>query len=329
MISNIFKEKKPVIFTGITPTGDLTIGHYLGVIKNLIELQESYNMIVMIADLHALTTVDGNKNNYAKSSREMAATLYACGLKEDSCKIFVQSEVSGHLELSYFLSSYSSIGKISNMIQYKEKLRINNNSSFPLLYYPILMASDILLYDADLVVVGKDQKQHLEFTKYLASKFNFHNGNVLKVPKFFIAKNGSKIMDLREPLKKMSKTCKNSIFILDDERVISSKIMKSKTDSEGKIFFNEKSKPGISNLLVIYSCITGYDISYSEKIFADKNYSFLKKETAKEVISKLSLIKKKRKKTLENIDHILSKNCEVLRKIASEKIKLIKENIFL
>lgn len=329
MMENEFKENKPTIFTGITPTGGLTIGHYLGVIRNLINLQKNYNIVLMIADLHALTTICEKKNDYAKISRDMAATLYACGLKEENCKIFIQSEISAHLELSYFLSSYSSIGKLSNMIQYKEKLKNKEISSFPLLYYPILMASDMLLYDADLVIVGEDQKQHLEFAKYLANKFNSHNGNVLKTPKFFIAKSGSKIMDLQDPSKKMSKSCKTSIFILDDEETIKKKIMRSKTDSEGKVFFDKEKKPGISNLLTIYSCFSDQETYSLEKYFSDKSYSFFKEELVKEVNSKFSLLNKKRKKILKSIDFTLSENCKYLKKIASAKVNLIKENIFL
>jgi tryptophanyl-tRNA synthetase len=204
-------RKKPTIFTGITPTGKLTLGHYFGVIKELLTLQKNFEIIIMIADLHAITNISQEKINYKENSKEMAATLYACGLDKEKCKIFIQSDIAEHLEFSYFLSAYCSMSKLSNMIQYKEKSKKQNDSSLSLFYYPVLMASDILMYDVDFVIVGKDQKQHLEFSKNIAERFNRSNSDSLKIPKFLFSKNGSKIMGLQNPSKKMSKSNSDNI----------------------------------------------------------------------------------------------------------------------
>ncbi|HXN54387.1 MAG TPA: tryptophan--tRNA ligase [Mycoplasmatales bacterium] len=325
------KVNKFRIFTGITPTGNLTIGHYFSIIKNLLNLQnnENYEILIMIADLHALTIVSDNQIDYKKKSKEIAEILYACGFNEEKCKIFIQSEITEHLELSYFLSSYCSIGRLENMIQYKEKAKKDNSSSFSLLYYPILMASDILLYDSDLIIVGKDQKQHLEFAKYIAGKFNKRNPELLKIPDFFIAKNGSKIMSLHDPSKKMSKSNSDNILILEDDNKIREKIMKAKTDSEGKIYFDRIKKPGVSNLLTIYSCLFNCKIDDAEKFFSEKSYSNLKEAIIEKLINKFSEIRKNIRFSPEEIDKKLLENNKFLKKISSEKLKVIKNKLSL
>lgn len=325
MINN--KNTKPILFTGITSTGTLTLGHYFGVIQHLIKLQDDYQIFLMIADLHALTTISDKRVNYKEKTREIASLLYSCGLKEDNCKVFVQSQIKEHLELSYFLSSYCSVGRLNNMIQYKEKSKENQKPGFSLLSYPVLMASDILLYDADLVVVGKDQKQHLEFTEYLANKFNFDNENCLKIPNFSIPNLGSKIMGLKNPLKKMSKSGNDYISLLDLEDSVKNKVMKAETDSEGKVYFDAVNKPGISNLLVIYSILKNLKIEDSEKIFSNLNYSDFKfsvsnciNETLKDIQCNYNFYHSK-------IDVMLEKNNLEVRKIAEKNINKIKEKI--
>lgn len=323
----INKRKKPILFTGITPTGTLTAGHYLGVVRHLVQLQEKYQIFFMIADLHALTTISEKRLNYKERTQEIASLLYACGLKEKNCKIFVQSEIKEHVELSYLLSSYCTVSKLKNMIQYKEKSLEGKNTSVSLLYYPILMAADILLYGADLVIVGKDQKQHLELTKYLVNKFNFKNNGVLKIPEFSISSFGSKIMGFKNPLKKMSKSGNDYIAILDDSFSVREKIMRAETDSEEKIYYDLKNKPGISNLLTIYSCFKNMQIDEVEKFFTNCTYKDLKESLIDLINSKLSKIQDKFGTYKINIDNLIKKNNNKIRRLAILNIKRIKEEI--
>jgi tryptophanyl-tRNA synthetase len=321
------KKKKPILFTGITPTGTLTIGHYLGVVRHLVQLQKKYQIFFMIADLHALTTISDKGLNYKERTQEIASLLYACGLKEENCKIFVQSEIKEHVELSYFLSSYCAVGKLKNMIQYKEKSLEGKNTSASLLYYPILMAADILLYNADLVIVGKDQKQHLELTKYLINKFNFKNNGIFKIPEFLIPSLGSKVMGLKNPLKKMSKSENDYIAILDDSFSVRKKIMRAETDSEEKIYYDPKNKPGISNLLTVYSCFNNIQIDEAEKFFTNCTYKNLKESLIDLINGKLSKIQDKFEIYKINIDNLIKKNNNKIRKLAILNIKRIKKEI--
>jgi tryptophanyl-tRNA synthetase len=321
------KKKKPILFTGITPTGTLTIGHYLGVVRHLVRLQEEYQIFFMIADLHALTTISERRLDYKERTQEIASLLYACGLREENCRIFVQSEIKEHVELSYLLSSYCAVGKLKNMIQYKEKSLEGENTSVSLLYYPILMAADILLYDADLVIVGKDQKQHLELTKYLVNKFNFENNRVLKIPEFSISSFGSKIMGFKNPLKKMSKSGDDYVAILDDLFSVRKKIMRAETDSEEKIYYDPKNKPGISNLLTIYSCFSNMQIDEVEKLFANHTYKSLKESLINLVGSKLSKIQDMFGMYKISIDNLIRENNDSVRKLAILNIERIKKEI--
>ncbi len=322
-------NKKPLLFTGITATGTLTLGHYIGVIQHLVKLQEKYQIFLMIADLHALTTISEKRIPYDDRTREITALLYACGLREENCKIFVQSQVSAHLELAYFLSSYCSTGRIVNMIQYKQKSGGSREASLSLLSYPVLMASDILLYEADLVIVGRDQKQHLELASYLAGKFNANNNNYLKVPTFLIPEQGSKIMGLRDPLKKMSKTSSDYIGILDSDEEITRKVMRAETDSEATIYYDEQKKPGVTNLLTIYSQLGALDTREVERQFLASSYNQLKLALIELLKNSLEPVRKSFAVHYERVDQVLAKNnCEI-RQIATERIRKIKKNLSL
>ena len=237
---------KPRFFTGIQPTGTLTLGHYLGIIHHALLLQEEYEIIIMIADLHALTTPN-QRINYQEKAREIASLLYACGLKEENCKIFIQSQIKEHLELAWFLSSHVAVNELKNKSQYKNKIKEKNQKtgSLTLLSYPVLQAADIFLYieqeENDLVIVGQDQQQHCELATTLARKFNnFYQAKLLKVPQFNIPELGSKIMGLRNPEKKMSKSENDYIALLDNPEVVKKKIKRAKmdSDSENKIHYN-------------------------------------------------------------------------------------------
>lgn len=319
-------KQKPILFTGITPTGTLTIGHYLGVIKHLLAMQSEYQIFLMIADLHALTS-SKQQVDYKKNSRELAALIYACGVQQQNCHIFIQSQVKEHVELSYLLASYCSVGKLTNMIQYKEKSLEKKGAVASLLYYPILMAADILLYSADLVIVGKDQKQHLELTTYIANKFNASHKNILKVPKFSIASSGSKIMSLRDPIRKMSKSNDDHLAILDDQRTVERKIMKAETDSEERIYYDIASKPGISNLLTIYSCFADLSTVQVEEKFKNASYADLKKALVEVVNCSLSEIQANFQLYHGNIDRDLSASSLYLSALARDRMQKIKEEI--
>jgi len=320
-------SQKPRFFTGFQPTGELTIGNYLGVIKNILKFQEKYEIIIMIADLHALT-VPQKEINYQEKCYEMASLLYACGLKKENCKIFVQSEIKEHLELSFYLSPHVTVGKLGDMIQYKEKKKENETGNLSLLSYPVLMAADIFLYDADLVIVGQDQKQHLELTSDIAQKFNsFYEGGLLKIPEFSIPNLGAKIMGLQNPEKKMSKSSKDYISLLDDPESIKKKITTAVTDCENKIYYYSEKKPGISNLLTIYSLLNNQKITESEKDFNSLNYHQFKSQLIILINNKLSDIQIKYKLFLPKIKEILEENSNYLRSLAIKKINLVKKKI--
>ncbi|CAI2168943.1 2365_t:CDS:1 [Funneliformis geosporum] len=228
-------SQKPRFFTGIQATGTLTLGNYLGVIHHILKIQNDYEVIIMIADLHSLT-IPKKEFNYQTKVFEMAALLYGCGLNEN-CKIYVQSSVSEHLELMNLLSPHITVGKLGDMIQYKDKVeKEGGTGNLALLSYPVLMAADIFLYteqEKDLVIVGQDQKQHLELATDLANKFNnFYGKELLKLPKSVIPELGAKIMGLKNPEKKMSKSENDYIGLLDTPQTVKEKFKKAKTDSD-------------------------------------------------------------------------------------------------
>lgn len=326
-IETSHSKQKPILFTGITPTGTLTIGHYLGVIRHLISMQESYQIFLMIADLHALTTTSSQEIDFKAKAHELAALVYACGLQKENCYVFVQSEVKEHVELSYLLSSYCTVSRLTNMIQYKEKSLEKKSASVSLLYYPVLMAADILLYDAELVMVGKDQKQHLELTTYLANKFNATNNKVLKIPNFSIANFGSKIMALKNPTKKMSKSGNDYLAILDDRDSVKKKIMRAETDSEEKVYYDLVNKPGISNLLTIYACFENLQVSEVDKLFTKASYAQLKEAVAEVVSTKLSEIQSAYQLHRRDIASLVAANNLKIRKIAALRIQEIKKQV--
>ena len=288
------------IVSGIQPSGCLTLGNYLGAIKNFVSMQnnasEDDNIFIFIADLHALT-VPQDPAALRKNIRSLAAIYLACGLDPNKSTLFVQSEVTEHSEIAYLLQTISYIGELERMTQYKDKMQKQvAGVSSSLLTYPVLMAGDILLYNADYVPVGEDQRQHLELTRNLAERFNSRFSETFKVPECLIAKVGAKIMSLQDPTKKMSKSDpleKASIFLLDPENVIRKKIASSVTDSDGVIKFDPINKPGISNLLTIYSCSTGKSIDELVEQYKNSGYGDFKKDVADAVINLLMPIQEK------------------------------------
>lgn len=294
------------IFSGIQPSGDLTIGNYFGAIKNWLKLQDEYNCFFCIVDLHAITLRQEPKKLREKILETLAIYI-ASGIDPNKNTLFIQSHVSFHSELSWILNCYTYMGELSRMTQYKEKSsKAGESIPVGLFTYPILMAADILLYNTDLVPVGSDQKQHLELSRDLAERFNTIYSDTFKVPEPYITETSSRIMSLQNPEKKMSKSDENEnsyIKILDDENAIRRKISKSVTDSVGVIDYNNE-QLGIRNLINILVSITGESVESVLSRFEGKGYGVLKSEVSDMLISELSPIQRNVKNLMENKDYL-------------------------
>ncbi len=286
-------ERKKVILSGIQPTGTFTLGNYIGAVRNWGKMQEEYNCAYFIADLHSLT-VRQDPAALRKQTMEAFALLLACGIDPEKSLVFVQSHVPGHAELGWILDCYAQFGELSRMTQFKDKsARHADNVNAGLFTYPVLMAGDILLYQPDFVPVGADQKQHLEFTRDIATRFNNMYGNVFRIPEPYIPKTGARVMSLQDPLKKMSKSDENVngfVSILDDPAVIINKFKRAVTDSEREVVFRE-GKDGINNLMTIYSVITGLSFEQIEKDFEGKGYGDFKLAVGEAVAEQLRPIR--------------------------------------
>lgn len=270
-------EIKKTIFSGIQPSGQFTIGNYLGALRNWVKLQDEYNCLFCSVDMHTIT-VRQTPAELRRRSVEMLALYIAAGVDPEKNILFIQSHVPAHAELAWVLGCYTMFGELSRMTQFKDKSRQHSdNINSGLFTYPVLMAADILLYQTDLVPVGLDQKQHLELTRDIAERFNGVYGDTFKVPEPYISKVGMKIMSLTEPDKKMSKSdlSGGAISVLDKRDDIIRKIKRAVTDSGSEVRYAE-GKDGINNLLTIYSAITGKAIAEAEKEFDGKGYGFFK-----------------------------------------------------
>ena len=265
------------VFSGVQPTGNIHIGNYLGALRQFVELQEENECIYCIVDLHSIT-VPQDPKELRKHILDVAALYLAIGIDPKKSIVFVQSDVSGHAELSWILTCNSYTGELSRMTQFKDKSKGKESAPTGLFTYPILMAADILLYQADVVPVGVDQKQHLELTRDIANRFNGIYGDVFTIPEAYIGESTAKIMSLQDPSKKMSKSDENpnaSILLMDDPDTIIRKFKRAVTDSDMEIRYSDE-KPGIQNLINIYSCITGKSIEEVEKEFDGKGYGDFK-----------------------------------------------------
>ena len=292
---------KPIVFSGVQPSGELTIGNYLGALRNWVKMQEDYECIFCVVDLHAIT-VRQDPVALRKATLDVLALYLACGIDPNKSTIFVQSHVPEHTQLSWVLNCYTYFGEMSRMTQFKDKsARYAENINVGLFDYPVLMAADILLYQAKSVPVGDDQKQHLELTRTLAERFNSKYSETFNIPDALIVKEGAKIMSLQDPTKKMSKSDpleKASIYLDDSEAIIRKKIASAVTDSDGIIKYDEVNKPGISNLLNILSCCTNKSISDLEAEFEEVGYGEFKKAVADAIITLLMPIQEKYEKIL-------------------------------
>lgn len=324
------------IVSGVQPSGNLTLGNYLGAIKNIVNLQnseEEKELFIFVADLHAIT-VPQEPAKLRQSVKNLAAIYMACGVDPEKTTLFIQSEVKEHAELAYLLQTITYIGELERMTQFKDKKQKQvEGVSTALLTYPVLMAGDILLYNADCVPVGADQKQHLELTRNLAERFNSRFSETFKVPEPLIQKTGARIMSLQDPTKKMSKSDaleKASIFLLDEPNIIRKKIASAVTDCDGEIKFDPENKPGISNLLTIYSCCKNVTIEEACETFKDYNYGDFKKAVAEAVVELLAPVQNKYHELINNnkyLDEVLDKGAIKASYFAGKTLAKVKRKM--
>lgn len=329
-MAEAFAQKKTV-FSGIQPSGNLTIGNYLGALKNWVDLQDDYNCLFCSVDMHSIT-VRQTPAELRKRSVEMLALYIACGIDPEKSILFIQSHVPAHAELAWVLNCYTMFGELSRMTQFKEKSQKHaENINAGLFTYPTLMAADILLYQTDLVPVGLDQKQHLEITRDIAMRFNGIYGDTFKIPEPFITKLGMKIMSLTEPDKKMSKSdlSGGSICMLDRRDDIIRKIKRAVTDSGSEVVYSDD-KPGVSNLLTIYCAFTGKTVAEAEKEFGGTGYGVFKEAVAEVCADKLGDIQARFYDILKNKDYLnslLVKNAESAAYLARKTLSKVYRKI--
>lgn len=311
------------ILTGLKPSGELTLGSLIGCISQSIKYQDEFESFIFVPDLHAIT-VPQDAKTLKDRIRKNVALYIACGIDPKKNTIYIQSENLYHANFSWILECNTYMGEASRMTQYKDKSSKGENVSVGLFTYPILMASDILLYDADYVPTGIDQKQHVELCRNLAARFNNKYGDTFKLPEPMIPEEGAKIMDLQDPTKKMSKSETNNkgiIYLLDDEKVIRKKIMSAVTDSDSKVFYDPLMKPGISNLITIYATLKGISTHTATEYFKNYNYGNFKKEVADIVVEKLMDIQTKYNEIINSkeLDKILDNGSKITNEIARKK----------
>ncbi len=318
---------KKTMLTGVRPSGNLTLGNYLGAIKNFVEKQEKYNSFIFIADLHAITSFIEPKK--LKEAVMGAVAMYlACGVNPKTTTIFKQSDVLEHGTLGFIMTFQTKMGELSRMTQFKHKSKESTGGGVDtgLFVYPTLMVADILLYDTSIVPVGKDQQQHVELTRDLAERFNKRYGETFVVPDVYIAPVGNKILNLQNPLEKMNKSDgkdnKGTIFLMDDIESAKKKIMQAKTDNFNKVHFDEDNQPGISNLMSIMSKITGEKLESIEKRFEGKGYGEFKREVSDVVARLLETIQSnyKRFKDEKVLKEILGDGAKRAKMVASKKL---------
>ena len=321
------------ILSGSAPSGHLCIGNYLGALKNWVTFQEEYDCVFLIVDLHAITTQQ-KPSELRKQSLSFLAQYVACGIDPEKSIITIQSQVPQHAELSWVLSTMTYMGELNRMTQFKEKSkRYNENINAGLYTYPILMASDILLYQADLVPVGADQKQHLELTRNLAQRFNSRYSDTFTIPETFIPKIGARIMSLQDPTKKMSKSdtdLNNIVALLDKPDIIRKKLKRAVTDSGKQIIFDLEKRPGVANLMNLYSGLTGLEISAVESHFDGKMYSDFKIELSDLTIDTLTPIQNEYEKIMRDrsfLNSILENGRTKAKKIAAKTLRKVYKKI--
>ena len=321
-----------VLYSGMQATGTLTLGNYLGALKNWVELTDEYECIYGVMDLHSLT-VRQVPAEFRKNARALYALYVAAGLDPEKNCIYYQSHVSGHAELGWILDCFTYMGELNRMTQFKDKAAKHaDNINAGLYTYPVLMAADILLYQADVVPVGVDQKQHLEITRDIAERFNNIYGDVFTIPEAYIGKKGAKIMSLQEPGKKMSKSDTNAnatILLLDDTDTIIRKFKRAVTDSESEVRYAEE-KPGISNLMDIYSAVTGKTYEEIEKEFAGKGYGDFKLAVGETVADHLKPLQERYEQLMKDkayIESMIKQNDEKAAYYANKTLRKVQKKV--
>ena len=319
--------------SGIKPTGELTLGNYIGALRNFVKYQDDYELYVFIANLHCVTVYQEPKD-LRKNLKDAIALYLACGLDPEKCTIFLQSDVYEHAQLGWLMTCMSYMGELSRMTQFKEKTQNakDENITAGLFVYPPLMAADILLYDADYVPVGEDQKQHVELTRDLAQRFNNRYSETFVVPEPLVAKVGARIMSLSDPTKKMSKseeTNKGCIYLLDDINIAKKKIMSAVTDMCAHVNYDKENQPGVSNLLEIMSSLSGEPIDSIVARYEGKGYGEFKKEVAEVVAKELTMIQGRYNEIMKSglIEQVLKEGAEKAHRIAFKKLKKVQKKM--
>ena len=316
--------------TGLQPTGCLTLGNYIGAIKQMVKYQDEYDSFIFIADMHAIT-IPKNPEELRKDVRDLVAIYLSCGIDPKKNTIFIQSENMYHANVSWILECNTPYGQLGRMTQFKDKSQKQQNFMAGLFTYPVLMAADILIYDTDCVPVGKDQKQHVELARDIAESFNKRFGKeFFKIPEPLIPEEGAKIGDLLDPTKKMSKSAENKkgvIFLLDSEKDIRKKIMGATTDSEMLVKYDPENKPGISNLISIYHELSGLSVKEIEEKFKDSNYGTFKTAVADCVVNTLLPIQQKYNELINSkeLDEVLNEGRDKTLDIAKKKYEELKQ----
>lgn len=325
------ENEKKVIFSGMQPSGVITLGNYLGALKNWTNLQDEYNCLYCIVDMHAIT-VRQDPATLRKNARNLLMQYIAAGLNPEKNVIYYQSHVSAHAELAWILNCYTYMGELSRMTQFKEKSsKHGENINAGLFTYPALMAADILLFQTDLVPVGADQKQHLELARDIATRFNGLYGDTFKVPEPYIGKVGARVMSLQEPTSKMSKSDEDanaSIYLMDDPDAIMRKFKRAVTDSDACVRFDQETKPGISNLMSIYGAITGQTMEQIQSEFEGKGYGDFKMRVGEAVVEELRPLQARFKELSSDktyIDSIIKKNAETANYLATKTLRKVQK----
>ena len=325
----VYMDEKKVMLSGIQPSGDLTLGSYMGAIKNWVALSDEYECYYCIVDMHAIT-VRQVPADLRRRSLEQLAQYIACGLDPKKNIMFIQSHVPQHAELSWVLGCYTQFGELSRMTQFKMKSQQHaDNITAGLFTYPVLMAADILIYNADLVPVGQDQTQHLEIARTIANRFNGIYGDTFTLPAGYVPKAGAKIMSLAEPTKKMSKSDTNAnafVLMTDDKDTIVRKFKRAVTDSDGVVRFDAENKPGVSNLMTIYSTFTGKDLAAIEAEFAGKGYGDFKLAVAEVTADALAPVQAEYGRILADkayVDSVLKSGAERAARLANRTVSKV------
>ncbi len=324
---------KKVLFSGMQATGNLTLGNYLGALQNWVKLSDEYECFYCVVDMHSIT-VRQDPAELRNRARKLLSLYIAAGLDPEKNCLYYQSHVSGHAELAWILNCFTYMGELQRMTQFKDKSQKHaDNINAGLFTYPVLMAADILLYQADVVPVGIDQMQHLELTRDIAGRFNAIYGDVFTIPEPYIGKVGAKIMSLQDPSKKMSKSDENpnaSIYLMDDPDTIMRKFKRAVTDSVGVVKHDEENQSGICNLIDIYSACTGMSVEAIETEFEGKGYGDFKTKVGESVVEKLRPLQEKMadlEKNKDYIDSVIKNNAEKAQYFSNKTLRKVQKKV--